>query len=143
MVWTTFSPGLLNKVVKGHCDLSLSLVSVEERRSYPLQVEQVVRSEAEKVAAKATKNRKRDKTGQDQRPRETVVVPKAARTGTKPQVELTPELKRIQKMVKKQLATAARSGLSPLSGAGWTLWQQQCPADGPPVWSASDLQTAA
>jgi putative transposase len=50
-----FFSGLLNKTVKGIAIFSLSLVSVEEQRSYSLQVEQVVRSEAEKAAAKAGK----------------------------------------------------------------------------------------
>ena len=58
-----FFSGLLNKVVKGVAIFSLSLVSVEERCSYPLRVEQVIRNEAEKVAAKERKQKraKRDK----------------------------------------------------------------------------------
>ena len=47
-----FFSGLLNKVVKGVAIFSLSLVSVKERHSYPLRVEQVIRSAAEKLAAK-------------------------------------------------------------------------------------------
>ena len=38
-----FFSGLLSKVVPGIAVFSLALVSVEERRSYPLRVEQVVR----------------------------------------------------------------------------------------------------
>jgi hypothetical protein len=38
-----FFSGLVNKVVKGIAIFSLSLVSVAERRSYPLSAEQVVR----------------------------------------------------------------------------------------------------
>jgi putative transposase len=53
-----FFSGLLSKTVKGIAIFALSLVSVEERRSYPLQVEQIVRSEAEKVAAKARQKKK-------------------------------------------------------------------------------------
>ena len=48
-----FFSGLLRKVVKGIAVFSLALVCVQERRSYPLQVAQVVRSETEKAAAKA------------------------------------------------------------------------------------------
>ena len=46
-----FFSGLLNKVVKGIAIFSLSLVSVEERHSYPLQVEQDIHTPAVKEAA--------------------------------------------------------------------------------------------
>ena len=59
-----FFSGLLSKTVKGIAIFSLSLVSVQERRSYPLRVEQVVRSEAEKAAAKASQKKKPAKAGQ-------------------------------------------------------------------------------
>ena len=96
-----FFSGLMNRVVKGIAIFSLSLVSVEERRSYPLRVEQVVRTEAEKAAAKARKKKqiKKDKAG----PKKKRGRPKGSRNRDKTQVELTPELKRIQKMVKEQL----------------------------------------
>ena len=96
-----FFSGLMNKVVKGLAIFSLSLVSVEERRSYPLRVEQVIRTEAEKVAAKERKKKrsKKDKAA----PKKKRGRPKGSRNRDKSQVELTPELKRIQEMVKKQL----------------------------------------
>jgi len=97
-----FFSGLLSKTVKGIAIFSLSLVSVEERRSYPLQVEQVVRTEAEKAAAKARKKKKPAKKGQTtpKKPGR----PKGSKNRDKTQIELTAELKRIQKMVKNQLA---------------------------------------
>ena len=52
-----FFSGLLKKVVKGISIFSLSLVSVEERCLYPLRVEQVIRSEAEKASAKERKQK--------------------------------------------------------------------------------------
>ncbi|MGI0024693.1 MAG: transposase [Nitrososphaera sp.] len=96
-----FFSGLMNKVVKGIAIFCLSLVSVEDRRSYPLQVEQVIRSEAEKVAAKERhkKRAKQDKVA----PKKKRGRPKGSRNRDKTQVELTPELQRIQEMVKKQL----------------------------------------
>ena len=96
-----FFSGLLNKVVKGVAIFSLSLVSVEERRSYPLRVEQVIRSEAEKVAAKERKQKraKKDKAA----PKKKRGRPKGSRNRDKTQVELTSELKRIQEMVRNQL----------------------------------------
>jgi len=97
-----FFSGLLNKVVKGIAIFSLSLVSVEERRCYPLQVEQVIRTQAEQVVAKEHKQKraKKDKVAlKKKRGR-----PKGSRNRDKTQVELTPELQRIQKMLKEQLA---------------------------------------
>ena len=96
-----FFSGLLNKVVKGVAIFSLSLVSVEDRRSYPLRVEQVIRSEAEKMAAKERKQKraKKDKAA----PKKKRGRPKGSRNRDKSQVELTPELKRIQEMVRNQL----------------------------------------
>ena len=96
-----FFSGLLNQVVKGVAIFSLSLVSVEERRSYPLWVEQVIRSEAEKAAAKERKQ-KRTKKGQAA-PKKKRGRPKGSRNRDKTQVELSPELKRIQEMIKEQL----------------------------------------
>ena len=100
-----FFSGLLNKVVKSIAIFTLSLVSVEERRSYPLRVEQVVRSEAEKAAAKARKKKRqaqKKSVSKKKRGR-----PKGSRNRDKTQVDLTPELMRIQKMVKKQLEMLA------------------------------------
>lgn len=96
-----FFSGLLNKVVKGIAIFSLSLVSVEERCSYPLQVEQVIRSEAEKEAAQARKRKqaKKDKAA----PRKKRGRPQGSRNGDKTRVALSPELKRIQEMLIKQL----------------------------------------
>ena len=96
-----FFSGLLNKVVKGIAIFSLSLVSVEERHSYPLQVEQVIRTPAEKEAAKKRKQ-KPTKKGKAA-PRKKRGRPKGSRNRDKTQVALSPELKRIQKMLKKQL----------------------------------------
>jgi putative transposase len=97
-----FFSGLLSKTVKGIAIFALSLVSVEERHSYPLQVEQVVRSEAEKAAAKARQKKRqaKQKSASKKKPGR----PQGSQNRDKTQVELTPELKRIQKMVKNQLA---------------------------------------
>ena len=96
-----FFSGLMNRLVKGIAIFSLSLVSVEERRSYPLRVEQVVRTEADKAASQARKKKpvKKNKAG----PKKKRGRPKGSQNRDKTLVELTPELKRIQKMVKKQL----------------------------------------
>jgi hypothetical protein len=97
-----FFSGVLNKVVKGIAIFSLSLISVEERCSYPLQVKQVIRSQAEKGAAKTRREKKSMKD--PNAPQKKRGRPKGSKNRDKTQVTLTPELKRIQKMIKKQLA---------------------------------------
>jgi len=96
-----FFSGLLNKVVKGIAIFSLSLVSVEERHSYPLQVEQVIRTEAEKTAAKERKKKRVSQAKST--PKKKPGRPKGSRNRDKTQVELSPELQRIKKMLKNQL----------------------------------------
>lgn len=105
-----FFSGLLNKVVKGIAIFALSIVDVNARCSYPLWVEQVVRSEAEKVAAKTKKKAKatKDPAAAKKKPGR----PKGSKNRDKTQVTLTPELKRIQTMVQKLLETF--QGLIPL-----------------------------
>lgn len=53
-----FFSGMLQKTVPGLSFFVLSLVSVAQRHSYPLSIEQVVRSEEEKAACKAKKEAK-------------------------------------------------------------------------------------
>ena len=96
-----FFSGLLKKTVKSIAIFSLALVSVEDRRSYPLQVEQVVRTEAEKAAAKAKQKKKPAR--QKSVPKKKPGRPKGSQNRDKTQVELVPELLRIQEMIKKQL----------------------------------------
>ena len=97
-----FFSGLHNKVVKSIAIFTLSVVSVSQRQSYPLRVEQVVRTETEKAVAKANKKKKPARKDTD-RPKRKPGRPKGSKNRDKTQVELTAELKRIQKMVKKQL----------------------------------------
>ncbi len=97
-----FFSGLFNQVVKSSAIFTLSEVSVSERHSYPLRVEQVVRSEAEKAVAKAKQKKKPVKKDANQ-PKKKPGRPKGSKNRDKTQVELTEELKRIQKMIKKQL----------------------------------------
>src|SRR5262247_551499 len=57
-----FFASLYGKPVPGLAFFTLSLVSVQARRSFPLRVEQVVRSEAEQAASKAKAAAKKPKT---------------------------------------------------------------------------------
>jgi putative transposase len=96
-----FFSSLYGKVVPSLEFFALSLVSLSERRSYPVMVEQVVRTDEEKAATKAKAQarkakRKQKKKGKPGRP-------KGSKNRDKAQVTLTPELTRIQKMVQKLL----------------------------------------
>jgi putative transposase len=87
-----FFASLYGKPVPGLAFFTLSLVSVQARRAFPLRVEQVVRSDAEKAASKAKAAAKKRKvpcaTRQPGRPKGSKNKPKA--NGT-----CTPELGRI------------------------------------------------
>ena len=99
-----FFSGLLGIPVKSIAIFALSLINTRERRSYPIMVEQVVRTEAEKEAAKIrTKKRKDKKTRQATR-KGKPGRPKGSKNRDKTRIDLTPELLRIQKMVQKQLS---------------------------------------
>jgi putative transposase len=91
-----FFSSLYGKPVPGLAFFTLSLVSVQKRRSFPMRIEQVVRSDAEKAARKATATAKPPKgahaTRRPGRPKGRKNTPKAAAT-------LTPELVRIQAML--------------------------------------------
>jgi IS4 transposase len=93
-----FFSSLYGKVVPSLEFFTISLVSLSERRSYPIMVEQVVRTDEEKATAKANRKakRKQKKKGKPGRP-------KGSKNRDKTQVTLTPELTRIQKMVQKLL----------------------------------------
>jgi putative transposase len=87
-----FFASLYGKPVPGLAFFTLSLVSVQARRAFPLRVEQVVRSDAEKAASKAKAAAKKRKVPcakrRPGRPKGSKNKPKADRT-------CTPELGRI------------------------------------------------
>ena len=56
-----FFASLYGKPVPGLAFFTLSLVSVQKRRSFPMRIEQVVRSDAEKAASKAKAAAKKPK----------------------------------------------------------------------------------
>ena len=87
-----FFASLYGKPVPGLAFFALSLVRLQQRRSFPLHVEQVVRSDAEKAASKAKaaapKPTARGEQRRPGRPKGSKNKPKADRT-------FTPELVRI------------------------------------------------
>ena len=96
-----FFSGLYGKPVPGIAFFTLSLISTQERTSYPTMTEQRVRSEAEKASAKskAKKRKKRNKSKRGNAGR-----PKGSKNKDKTKVVLTEELEQIKTMVQKQLA---------------------------------------
>jgi hypothetical protein len=96
-----FYSGLYSKAIPSVSFFSLSLVGTQERHSYPMMVEQIVRTAAEKAAAKAKKQAKK---AQSKTKKRKPGRPKGSKNKDKTQVELTPELERINTMITKQLA---------------------------------------
>jgi hypothetical protein len=93
-----FFSSLYGKSVPSLAFFALSLVSVSERRSYPMMLEQVVRTAEEKAQAKAKAEAKKKRKTKGKPGR-----PKGRKNRDKTEVTLTPELTRIQGMVNKLL----------------------------------------
>jgi putative transposase len=86
-----FFASLYGKPVPGLAFFALSLISTKQRRSFPIALEQVVRSPEEKAAAKAktAKQTAQRKPGR----------PKGSSTKAKTACELSPELSRLQSLI--------------------------------------------
>jgi len=97
-----FFSSLMQKAVPGLSYFTLALVSTKQRRSYPVQVEQMIRTEAEKAASQARKQAKKAQKDASKKKRGR---PKGSRNKDKAAVELNPELQRIQKMLQSFLIT--------------------------------------
>ena len=87
-----FFSSLYGKPVPGLAFFTLSLVSTQQRRSFPIRLEQVVRSEAEKAASKAqAASKKAQAPCAQRRPGR----PKGSKNTSKANGTFTPELWRI------------------------------------------------
>jgi putative transposase len=95
-----FFAGLQQKVIPGLSFFVLSLVSVEQRRSYPISVEQTIRSAEEKAASQAKKVAKKAKATA---PKRKPGRPKGIKNKPKAEMVLNPEFLRIQVMLKALL----------------------------------------
>ena len=105
-----FFSSLYGKPVPGLAFFALSLVSTQERRSFPVRVEQVVRSSAEKAASKAKAAAKQPKAPcAKRRPGR----PKGSKNKPKADGTFTPELGRIAGWLDALLQLIA--GLIPLT----------------------------
>ena len=99
-----FFSGALGIPVKSLAIFALSLIHVEERRSYPTMVQQVVRSEVEKEATKARTKKRKAKKVETETSKRKPGRPKGSKNREKTKVEQTPELSRLEQMLKSQLA---------------------------------------
>ena len=95
-----FFSGLQQKVIPSLSFFAVSLVSVNQRRSYPVSMQQTVRSEEEKAASKAKKEAKKAKVAG---PKRKPGRPKGSKNKDKSEVTFNPEMQRIQKMLEALL----------------------------------------
>jgi IS4 transposase len=87
-----FFSSLLSKPITGLSFFTLSLVSVKQRHSFPIQIEQVRKSEIEKISVSPSPEIKsKEKRGRGR--------PKGSKNKNKTAVNFTNELLRIQKMI--------------------------------------------
>ena len=99
-----FFAGVYGRVIPGLAFFSLALLSTQERRSFPVRLEQVVRSEAEKAASQAQAAAKQaPKSGEPRKPGR----PKGSKNKVMADISLSPELLRIQAMLTAQLKLIA------------------------------------
>jgi len=104
-----FFSSLYGKPIPGLAFFAFSLVGVQARRAFPVRVEQVVRSDAEKAASKAKAAAKQQPSPAPRRPGR----PKGSKNKPKADVTLTPELSRITAMLDALLQLIA--GYIPLT----------------------------
>jgi len=99
-----FFSGIYQKTVPSLAFFSFALISTKARRAFPLRLEQVVRTEAEKAA---TKTKAAAKKPQQPVPKRKPGRPKGSKNKPKTELSLSPELHRIQTMLQAQLQLIA------------------------------------
>lgn len=103
-----FFAGLQSRVIPGLAFFTLALISLQQRRSFPVRIEQVVRSEAQKATSQAKRAAKPAPVAPRKRGR-----PKGSKNNGAAEVVLSPELLRIKIMLEAQLKLIA--GCIPLA----------------------------
>jgi DDE superfamily endonuclease len=93
-----FFSSIFGKPIAGLAFFTLALVNVEERKSYPLLVEQVVRSEAEKAASKAKKEKATKQQSKGSQKPGKAGRPKGVTNQNKREIEWTEEMLRLKRM---------------------------------------------
>ena len=104
-----FFSSLFGRPVRGLAFFALSVVSVDERKSYPLQVEQVVRSDEEKAAIAAKKCQQSSTKSKKSKAKRKPGRPKGRKNKNKRQIAWTDELSRV-----KRMATTLLDYINPL-----------------------------
>lgn len=99
-----FFAGLQSRVIPGLAFFTLALISIQQRRSFPVRIEQVVRSEAEKTTSQAKRAAKQAPKPVEPRKRGR---PKGSKNKVAAEVVLSPELLRIKIMLEAQLKLIA------------------------------------
>ena len=98
-----FFSGLQKQVIPGLSFFVFSLVDVDEEHSYPLEMNQIVKSAEEKATSKAKKEAKKSQESEEKRQ---PGRPKGSKNKVKTdKVELNPELLRIETALKNLLKT--------------------------------------
>jgi len=97
-----FFSGMLKRTVPSLSFFTLALVNVRERRSYPIRMEQTIRSAEEKAKSQAKKQAQKAKAEAPKRKRGR---PKGSCNQKKAEKMQNPELERIQKMIRELLIT--------------------------------------
>lgn len=105
-----FFSSIYQRAVPGLAFFSLALISTKERRAFPMRIEQVIRTEAEKAATKAKLPAQKPN---DPAPKRKPGRPKGSKNAPKAAAPLSPELQRIQTLVQELLQLIA--GLFPLT----------------------------
>ena len=102
-----FFSSLMKRAVPGLSFFALSLINVRQRRSYPVRVEQMLRTPEEKAASRARKAKKQARKKKGAGSKRPIGRPKGSRNKDKANPILNPELQRIQRMIQAFLATLA------------------------------------
>jgi hypothetical protein len=104
-----FFASLYGKCIPGLAFFTLSLISTKQRRSFPIAVEQVLRSAEERASAKAKTATKAAPSSVKRK----VGRPKGSSSKAKASAELSPELTRIQTQIRALLSRIG--GVLPLT----------------------------
>lgn len=99
-----FFSALLKRAVPSLSFFTLALVNVKERRSYPIRMEQTIRSAEEKAKSRAKKQAQKAKAEEPKRKRGR---PKGSCNQKKAEKMPNPQLERMQKMIQELLKTIA------------------------------------
>ena len=131
-----FFSSLYGKPVPGLAFFALSLVSTQQRRAFPIRVEQVVRSDAEKAASKAKAEAKKALLPSQAPSRASQGQQEHRQSCRDPHAGVIAHHRHARRLA----AHDRRGGLVDLRGAGRALRQSQRPRDGAAAQPAPDFQ---